>query len=223
MICFEKSLSILTLVLLLCVMTLPILSRAASSPTTYYISAAGNDRNNGVSAATPWRTFTNVQKLQLKAGERVLLRRGDTWNERLTVHAAGTGSAWVYIGPYGKLSDPAPVISLGSERDDICIVAQDLYYDGSAAVNNGLNYLHIDNITLKNSRIGIYFRYLVSQQNQGVKVTNCEFVNMVCDEVMRSIEQTDNIARELAMVKGNLDNMQGGRYSAGGGGSAEYI
>lgn len=190
--------------------------------TTYYVSNTyGLDTNNGLSPSTPFKSFTNIKPIRLGPGDRVLLRRGDVWNERLNIFANGTSAAWVYVGPYGNLSEAAPTITLGNSRDDICIVAQDLYYNGTV-INNTLNYLHIDNINMTNSRVGVYFRYLISTQNAGAKVTNCTFTNMVQDSVMNSITTASNIPIELAMAKGNLDNFTTG-YSPTGGGGDEYL
>lgn len=196
---------------------------ADSGGRIYYVSnSSGNDANSGLSSDSPWKTFTHFASIRLGPGDKVLLKRGDTWNERLTLFANGAQGNYVYVGPYGSLNDPAPAIALQKGRDDICIVAQDLYYDGSNAMSIGLNYLHIDNLSLSDSRIGIYFRYLVSNGNKGVKVTNCTFTNMVNDSVMTAMGTDANISGELAMAKGNLDNFTTA-YSPVGGGGGEYI
>lgn len=219
----KKSISIIisiafTLTLFISLSIVPV----SAVGTTYYVSNTyGLDTNNGLSASSPFKSFTNIKPLRLGPGDKVLLRRGDVWNERLNIFANGTSAAWVYIGPYGNLSENPPTITLNNSRDDICIVAQDLYYNG-IAINNTLNYLHIDNINMTNSRVGVYFRYLISTQNVGAKVTNCTFTNMVQDAVMNSITTASNIAPELAMAKGNLDNFTTG-YSSTGGGGNEYL
>ena len=56
----------------------------AFSGTTYYISAAGNDANNGTSPATAWRTYDKAfwaieNHSIVQPGDRVLFRRGDTF------------------------------------------------------------------------------------------------------------------------------------------------
>jgi len=220
---FKKTISLIISL----VFTLTLLSNLTIIPvkaagTTYYVSNTyGLDTNNGLSASVPFKSFANIKNIRLGAGDKVLLRRGDTWNERLNIFANGISTAWVYVGPYGNLSENAPTITLNNSRDDICIVAQDLFYNG-IAINNTLNYLHIDNINMTNSRVGVYFRYLLSTQNVGAKVTNCTFTNMVQDAVMNSITTSANIAPELAMAKGNLDNYTTGYFATGGGGN-EYL
>ena len=45
--------------------------------TKYYVSADGNDSNDGKSIDTPWKTLARVDKAQLLPGDGVLFRRGD--------------------------------------------------------------------------------------------------------------------------------------------------
>lgn len=53
--------------------------------TTYYVSAsAGNDSNDGKSAAKPFKTTAPVNALSLKAGDNILFKRGDTFTGRAT-------------------------------------------------------------------------------------------------------------------------------------------
>lgn len=53
-----------------------------TSGTTYYVSASGNDANDGQSEAKPFRTLTKVNTLTLHAGDKILLKRGDTFNDQ---------------------------------------------------------------------------------------------------------------------------------------------
>lgn len=50
--------------------------------TTYYVSAAGNDANDGKSEAKPLKTLDAVNKLTLHAGDKILLKRGDVFNNQ---------------------------------------------------------------------------------------------------------------------------------------------
>ena len=50
---------------------------AESAANTYYISSStGDDRADGRTPETAWKTFQNVNAKKLSAGERVLLKRG---------------------------------------------------------------------------------------------------------------------------------------------------
>jgi len=75
----------------------------------YYVSASGDDRNDGLSADKPIRTLEKVNSLKLNSGDAVLFRRGDSWR-RVTPD----GSPMVVTRPgvtysaYGE--GPKPII-----------------------------------------------------------------------------------------------------------------
>ena len=81
-----------------------------ASATDYYISSSGNDTNNGLSSATPWRTIAKVNSLYsiLKPGDRVLFNCGDLWREQLNVPSTGSEGAPIVITSYG--TGPEPII-----------------------------------------------------------------------------------------------------------------
>lgn len=74
----------------------------------YYVSASGNDGNNGTSTGTPWRTIAKVNSpgFTYAAGDSVLFNRGDTWRETITVTRAGTAGAYMVFGAYGTGNSP---------------------------------------------------------------------------------------------------------------------
>ncbi|MDO4412699.1 hypothetical protein [Cutibacterium sp.] len=63
---------------------------ASASPTsteltptaTYYVSASGSDTNDGKSEDKPFQTLDAVNKLTLHSGDKILLKRGDTFNDQ---------------------------------------------------------------------------------------------------------------------------------------------
>jgi hypothetical protein len=118
-----------------------LLKNSALTPTrTYYVSNSGNDKNDGLSPSTPWKTIAKVNAMQyngtdtnsalkqanpnnlyidskFKAGTHILFKRGDKWREKLFVISSGTEEKPVVFGAYGTGS--APIIT-GSE----CISAK---------------------------------------------------------------------------------------------------
>lgn len=187
--------------------------------TFYYISSSlGDDLNDGLSEDTPWQSFENLYEIDLEAGDRVLLRRGDVWHERLTVRGSGSEDAWIFVGAYGDVADAKPEISLENKKDDIAILATDISVGGKNGF--GLNYIWIDNIKVSNSLLGIYFRYDSSTDNEGIRVTNCSFSNINCPEVME--EALTNVDF-LMSQKGDLEDRVGNKVVENGGGAAEYI
>ncbi len=84
-------------------------------PKTFYVSqSSGDDNLSGEAAATagrsgPWKTLAKVSAVSLVAGDRILLKSGDTWkNEELRPKGNGTAQNPVLIAAYG--SGPKPVI-----------------------------------------------------------------------------------------------------------------
>ncbi len=67
---------------------------AAGGGNTYYVSSKGSDENDGLSEETPIRTIKKVNGLQLKAGDTVRFKGGETFSgATLTVSASGTQDA----------------------------------------------------------------------------------------------------------------------------------
>ena len=68
--------------------------------TIYYISADGNDSNDGQRKDRPIKSLERLNSLGLKAGDCVLFRRGDVWRGRVKTRDGVTYSA------YGKGAKP---------------------------------------------------------------------------------------------------------------------
>ena len=68
--------------------------------TTYYVSADGDDTNDGLSPDTSWKTLTKVSSAELQPGDGVLFRRGDLFRGFLETQDA------VSYGAYGAGKKP---------------------------------------------------------------------------------------------------------------------
>lgn len=77
---------------------------------TYYVSALkGDDRNEGCSDKTPFRTLSKINRLKLYPGDRVLLECGSIFeNQFLRVRDSGCEGRPIEIGCYGQ--GPLPAI-----------------------------------------------------------------------------------------------------------------
>ena len=70
---------------------------------TYYVdSSGGDDKRDGLTPKSAWRTLGRASRLTLGAGDRLLLKRGSIFNEELSVSARGQEDNWAEIGAYGQ-------------------------------------------------------------------------------------------------------------------------
>lgn len=83
--------------------------------TTYYVSSAGSDSNNGTSTATPWLTMAKVNAATFGPGDTILFQ-GTFTNIQMNIygtaaggHFGGTSLNPITIGPYGSGATFIPV------------------------------------------------------------------------------------------------------------------
>ena len=86
-----------------------------SQAVNYYLSANGNDRNNGNSAETSWKTIERLNKQKLIAGDSVLFKRGDIFTGEIVAGNSGSKKLSIIYGAYG--SGEKPIIT-GAIRID---------------------------------------------------------------------------------------------------------
>ena len=77
---------------------------------TYYVdSIDGRDDNNGISAATPWKTLAKINSSKFLPADKILLRRGSVWREQLEFPSSGIDASPIAVDAYGE--GELPVIS----------------------------------------------------------------------------------------------------------------
>ena len=62
--------------------------------TTYYVSADGDDNNDGKTPASAWKSIERVSRAELLEGDGVLFRRGDTFRGWLIASPGVTYAAY---------------------------------------------------------------------------------------------------------------------------------
>lgn len=125
---------------------------------TYYISAHGNDGNSGLSADSAWKGFSRLKERELLPGDRVLLHRGDTWNETLVINGKGTPENFIEITAYGD--GEKPKIQLNGDISERCV-----------RINNA-SYLRLSEIEVCHAGAGIVLFYDESYNNRSVYINN---------------------------------------------------
>ena len=147
----------------------------------YYVDAQnGDDRDDGKSEKTAWKSLLRTKELQLRAGDSLLLRRNSSFNGLLEVSAEGKAGRPVVIGAYGTGRKP-------------CIQAPDssLY---TVLVRNS-DYLTLENLEVVNTG-----KQRMANRT-GVKVL-CKDYGVSHDIVLRALHIHD--------VNGSLIKQKGG-------------
>jgi hypothetical protein len=79
-----------------------ILSSAAASAATYYVSPTGSDAKDGTLPNTAWRTVAKVNGFALVPGDNVLFQGAGVWYEMLQPSANGTILQPITFSTYGN-------------------------------------------------------------------------------------------------------------------------
>lgn len=87
-----------------------ILASCSDNSTYYYLDAtSGNDNNVGSSPEKAWRSLERLNKVSLKAGDKILLKRDEIFNGKMEISGQGTPQERIYVGAYGN--GPKPCIT----------------------------------------------------------------------------------------------------------------
>ncbi len=130
----------------------------AISGATYYVSCDGDDRNDGLTPATAWRSLGRVSSAELKFGDGVRFRRGDIFRgsviakEGVTYCAFGEGAKPEIRSWDKNLADPA-LWELYDSKHSIWRLTEKIIDCGTLVFNEGElhSYKHIP--TYKNGRL----------------------------------------------------------------------
>ncbi|MFD2327796.1 right-handed parallel beta-helix repeat-containing protein [Cohnella sp. GCM10020058] len=98
-----------------------LLGSASASAASYYVNnqsgSACSDAGAGTSASAPWCSFAPVNSHgAFAAGDQILLAKGATWNERMTLAGTGTSANPIVLGAYGSGTKPK-IVRNGLESD----------------------------------------------------------------------------------------------------------
>lgn len=108
----------------------------------YYVSASGNDNNNGTNTSTPWKTISKVNSMMpsIVAGDQILFKRGDTFFGTLQITKAGTAGNEIVFGSYG--SGSLPVLTGKKEITGWTVHSGNIY---KATLTDTISHLYINN------------------------------------------------------------------------------
>lgn len=109
----------------------------SSLAATYYVDVTGGaDGNAGTSEGAAWQTINKVNISSFSPGDSILFKKGETWQEQLTVPSSGSSGNPITFGAYGTGSEP--IIDGGATRTRTILI-------------DGKNYVTVQNIKCINS------------------------------------------------------------------------
>ena len=109
-----------------------VLFATASQANTYYVSATGNNSNDGLSAATAWQTIAKVNSFNFAANDNVLFNRGNTFYGGIIVNGSN-----INYGAYG--SGAKPIITGLSTVSGWVSLGGNIWEAPVTNVKNGVN------------------------------------------------------------------------------------
>lgn len=134
---------------------------AFADGTAYYINnqAGSNCSDAGPhTLAQPWCSFAPINRVQILApGDQVLLARGSTWDQQLTLTGVGGVDEPITLTAYGDGADPS--ILRDQATDDICVLLTDA------------SYWDISHLELGQASVGILLRY-TQLSNNGITISD---------------------------------------------------
>ncbi|MEN9571665.1 MAG: hypothetical protein RL172_2896 [Bacteroidota bacterium] len=118
----------------------------AAFSKNYYVSAAGNNANDGLTTATAWQTIAKVNSslAAMVAGDSVLFRSGDVFYGALVVNKSGSSGKPIVFSSYG--TGNKPVISGFTTVSAWSLVSTGIYQATVSGAKSTLNLVTINNI-----------------------------------------------------------------------------
>ncbi|MFF2327104.1 MULTISPECIES: hypothetical protein [unclassified Streptomyces] len=175
-----------------------VLPAQAATPVTYYVNNLSgsncSDSGPGTSTAQPWCTFTRTGSVTLKAGDSLLLARGASWSQELSVGMSGSPAQPATIGAYGtggapripstptgtgiSLTDPTHAVVTGLDIGDKTSSGSGALAYGIMATyttldNNGLTFSDLS--VHDSSQIGVLVRATAAQTATQTALTGLTF------------------------------------------------
>jgi hypothetical protein len=107
-------------------------SPAGSSAAQYYFSLSGNDQSGSGTLASPWRSISKFNTLDLNAGDSVFFHAGDVFPGSMELDSDDTGT-----NANGELVAPITLTSYGGGPLDRAVIRSAANKEGLLAYNNG--------------------------------------------------------------------------------------
>ena len=182
---------------------------------TYYVKSNGNDKLNGRSDATAWKTIGKVNRYSFATGDNVYFKCGNSWTEeRLVVDWSGTSGNHVVIGAY--------YLSAGNEVHGVS--GNKPIIDGNDTIPT-LSYTALVD-TKKQNYIDIYNLRVINSEGYGFLFqdsNNCNGYGLEIDNVYRTsiminncnVSSGSSVFEGCVITRHSMRTVGGGTWSGG--------
>ncbi|MDB5561451.1 MAG: Polysaccharidase [Hyphomicrobiales bacterium] len=159
-------------------------------PHTYYInSATGSNANVGTSTSTPFKSITALNNLTLHPGDSVLLARGASFSDQLTVKNSGVSGNPITFGAYGQgaapvIKGPATGVYSSGTHD---VVVHDIaiaHTSGYAVLGRNVSNWTIDNVAVSSTGSATHAGSVSFENSSNVTVKNSTISGVTGDGIL---------------------------------------
>ncbi len=101
-----------------------------TASTAFYVSANGNDANDGQSPEKAWATIKRVNREHFIPGDAIYFQRGGKWeNQTLQPQGSGNETSKIILGSYGDENAPMPQIAANAKKKDALFLCNQQYWE----------------------------------------------------------------------------------------------
>ena len=126
----------------------------------YYIDAEnGDDSNSGTSEDDAWQTLDNFEFTWMKPGGKILLKRGQTFEGKITASSHGTAEAPIELSAYGE--GEKPIITI--EGEEIILLF------------NGAEYWTVSDVEFRAHEGCPIYIQAADDETAHIHIKNCDF------------------------------------------------
>ncbi|MDA3731819.1 S-layer homology domain-containing protein [Niameybacter massiliensis] len=187
--------------------------------TTYYVSNAGDDNNDGTTPQTPWATVEKVNEQVFLPGDQILFKAGDVWapsNEGYAPEINGGWPQWqneegvatAFLKPKGSGTEQNPIIigKYGTESYN-----ERPLFNGLGKVNFTIHIKNMNHIIVEDLEVTNQHPEAVDNQNhtrvlRGIYIEN----HGIEGNTMRNITVQDCFVRDINAHYHHRFNNEGG-------------
>ena len=160
---------------------------AQAGATVYYVDRVnGSDAYAGASSTAARQSLYRVSQASLAPGDSVLLKRGQVWNEQLSIPASGAADAPITFGAFGIAAAPPVIDGTGitvpsqqglvnaNRQTDLVIRDIEIRYSS----RDGIVPYKTNNLTVRNCTVhDNQFNGILAYQGSNIVIDGSAFYN----------------------------------------------